>query len=148
MEENKYEYNPEEGYDYEREENEAIKKSLRGYRVVIILLAIILAGLSVLYFNLNRQQQQTETTGSGGWWSGLWSNASNIVDSGGRHTAAAVTSLGNAISSVIATSKSDGNAVFSEYGYSDRPVNYGPYVLGGAFVIAAGVLAAIVLTRK
>ena len=58
MEENKYEYNPEEGYDYEREENEAVKKSLRGYRVVIILLAIILAGLSALYFNLNRQQQQ------------------------------------------------------------------------------------------
>ena len=58
MEENQYEYNPEEGYDYEREENEAIKKSLRGYRVVIILLVIILAGLSVLYFNLNRQQQQ------------------------------------------------------------------------------------------
>ena len=58
MEENKYAYTPEEGYDYEKEENEAIKKSLRGYRVVIILLAIILAGLSVLYFNLNRQQQQ------------------------------------------------------------------------------------------
>ena len=58
MEDSKYEYNPEEGYDYEREENEAVKKSLRGYRVVIILLAIILAGLSVLYFNLNRQQQQ------------------------------------------------------------------------------------------
>ncbi len=57
MEENKYEYNPEEGYDYEREENEAVKKSLKGYRVVIILLAVILAGLSVLYFNLNRQQQ-------------------------------------------------------------------------------------------
>ena len=58
MEENKYEYNPEEGYDYEKEENEAVKKSLKGYRVVIILLAIILAGLSVLYFNLNRQQQK------------------------------------------------------------------------------------------
>ena len=58
MEENRYEYNPEEGYDYEKEENEAVKKSLRGYRVVIILLAIILAGLSVLYFNLNRQQQE------------------------------------------------------------------------------------------
>ena len=57
MEENRYDYNPEEGYDYEREENEAVKKSLKGYRVVIILLAIILAGLSVLYFNLNRQQQ-------------------------------------------------------------------------------------------
>ena len=60
MEENKYEYDPEEGYDYENEENEvneAVKKSLRGYRVVVILLAIILAGLSILYFNLNRQQQ-------------------------------------------------------------------------------------------
>ena len=58
MEDNRYDYNPEEGYDYEREENEAVKKSLKGYRVVIILLAIILAGLSVLYFNLNRQQQK------------------------------------------------------------------------------------------
>ena len=58
MEENRYEYDPEEGYDYEREENEAAKKSLRGYRVVIILLAIILAGVSALYFNINRQQKQ------------------------------------------------------------------------------------------
>ena len=58
MEDNRYDYNPEEGYDYEKEENEAVKKSLKGYRVVIILLAIILAGLSVLYFNLNRQQQK------------------------------------------------------------------------------------------
>ena len=58
MEDNSYDYNPEEGYDYEKEENEAVKKSLKGYRVVIILLAIILAGLSVLYFNLNRQQQK------------------------------------------------------------------------------------------
>lgn len=57
MEENRYEYNPEEGYNYENEEQEAIKKSLRGYRVVVIILAIILAGLSILYFNLNRQQQ-------------------------------------------------------------------------------------------
>ncbi len=59
MEENKYEYDPEEGYDYENEEkeaNDAVKKSLRGYRVVIILLAIILAGVSALYFNINRQQ--------------------------------------------------------------------------------------------
>ena len=58
MEENKYEYDPEEGYDYENEENDAVKKSLRGYRIVVILLAIILAGLSILYFNLNRQQQE------------------------------------------------------------------------------------------
>ena len=61
MEENKYEYDPEEGYDYENEEkeaNDAVKKSLRGYRVVIILLAIILAGVSALYFNINRQQSK------------------------------------------------------------------------------------------
>ena len=58
MEENKYEYDHEEGYDYENEENDAVKKSLRGYRIVVILLAIILAGLSILYFNLNRQQQE------------------------------------------------------------------------------------------
>ena len=57
MEENRYEYDPEEGYNYENEENEAVKKSLRGYRIVVILLAIILAGLSVLYISLNRQQQ-------------------------------------------------------------------------------------------
>ena len=58
MEENRYDYDPEEGYDYEREENESVKKSLRGYRVVIILLALILAGVSALYFNINRQQKQ------------------------------------------------------------------------------------------
>ncbi len=60
MEENRYEYEPEEGYDYENEiseEREKIKKSLLGYRVVIIILAIILAGVSVLYFNINREQQ-------------------------------------------------------------------------------------------
>lgn len=57
MEENRYDYEPEEGYGYENEENEAIKKSLRGYRVVVILLAIVLAGLSILYFNINRQQK-------------------------------------------------------------------------------------------
>lgn len=58
MEENKYDYNPEEGYDYENEENDAARKSLLGYRVVVIILAIILAGVSALYFNLNRQQQR------------------------------------------------------------------------------------------
>jgi hypothetical protein len=65
MEENKYDYNPEEDNfdyleeDYEQEQNEAVKKSLLGYRVVVLLLIVILAGVSVLYFNLNRQQQET-----------------------------------------------------------------------------------------
>ncbi|MBQ5875829.1 MAG: hypothetical protein IIW60_08155, partial [Alistipes sp.] len=37
--------------------DEQAQKSIRGYRVVIVLLAVILAGISILYFNLNRQQQ-------------------------------------------------------------------------------------------
>lgn len=115
---------------------------------ILLALVLVAAVIAIVYGTRQRQQPQTKTTGTGGWWSNLWSNAANIVDAGGRHTAAATTSLGNAISSVIATSKSDGKAVFSEYGYSDRPVNYGPYVLGAGFVIAAGVLAAIVLTKK
>ena len=60
MEENRYDYEPEEGYDYEEELNEEkakLKKSLLGYQVVIIILAIILAGVSILYFNINREQQ-------------------------------------------------------------------------------------------
>lgn len=59
MEDNKYDYTPEEGYENEeKNENEAVKKTLKGYQIVVVLLAIILAGLSVLYFNLNRQQQE------------------------------------------------------------------------------------------
>ena len=59
MEDNKYDYTPEEGYENEeKSENEAVKKTLKGYQIIVVLLAIILAGLSVLYFNLNRQQQE------------------------------------------------------------------------------------------
>ena len=58
MEEKKYEY--EERYeDYGDDDSrvDPARKSIRGYRVVIVLLAVILAGISALYFNLNRQQQ-------------------------------------------------------------------------------------------
>ena len=60
MEENRYGYDPSDsnGYDgYDDESGASVRKSIRGYRVVIVLLAVILAGLSVLYFNLNRQQK-------------------------------------------------------------------------------------------
>ena len=58
MEENKYNYEPSDnGGNYDDEGNASVQKSIRGYRVVIVLLAVILAGLSALYFNLNRQQQ-------------------------------------------------------------------------------------------
>lgn len=117
---------------------------------ILLALVMIAAAIAIVYGTRSnrQQQQQPKTTGTGGWWSDLWDNAANIVDAGGRHTAAATTSLGNAISSVIATSKSDGRPYYSQYGYSNPNVNYGPYVLGAGFVIAAGVLAAIVLTKK
>ncbi len=53
---NNEEYRPE--YDYEDEpQGMNAEKSIRGYRIVIILLAVILAALSILYFNIHRQQQ-------------------------------------------------------------------------------------------
>ncbi|MGN0007827.1 MAG: hypothetical protein ACI35T_07000 [Alistipes sp.] len=58
MEENKLDYEPStDGGGYDDEQGADVQKSIRGYRVVILLLAVILAGLSALYFNLNRQQQ-------------------------------------------------------------------------------------------
>ena len=61
MADNKYDYDYEDDRYDDYDENDvdgAVKKSLRGYRVVIILLTIILAGISALYFNINRQQQR------------------------------------------------------------------------------------------
>ncbi len=59
MEENRNGYNP---ADFEEDEtelqqNEKERKSIVGYRIVIIILAVILAALSALYFNIHRQQQ-------------------------------------------------------------------------------------------
>ncbi len=61
MDKNKYDYDYEDDRydDYDDSvSDEAVKKSIRGYRVVIVLLAVILAGISALYFNINRQQQR------------------------------------------------------------------------------------------
>ena len=61
MDNNKYDYDYEDDRydDYDQSEADAaVKKSIRGYRVVIVLLAVILAGISALYFNINRQQQR------------------------------------------------------------------------------------------
>ena len=61
MDKNKYDYDYEDDRydDYDESvSDEAVKKSIRGYRVVIIMLAVILAGISALYFNINRQQQR------------------------------------------------------------------------------------------
>ena len=58
MEENRYDYTPEEGFDEMLEEQKRVKKTLLGFRIVVIILAILLAGISALYFSLNYQQQQ------------------------------------------------------------------------------------------
>lgn len=44
--------------EYEYEDQQVIdNKAVRGYRIVIIILAVILVALSVVYFNMHRQQQ-------------------------------------------------------------------------------------------
>ena len=58
MEENKNGYDPSE---YEEEEDyapaqEGSAKSIRGYRIVIIILSVILVALSMLYFSIHKQQ--------------------------------------------------------------------------------------------
>lgn len=58
MADNKYDYDYDRYDDYDTDGDGSSQKSIRGYRVVIILLAVILAGISALYFNLNRQQQR------------------------------------------------------------------------------------------
>ena len=56
MDENRQGYTPEDDdYGYETTD---MRKSLRGYKIVICILAVILAALSVLYYNINRQQQR------------------------------------------------------------------------------------------
>lgn len=57
MENNRYEEEHYDAYEDEVQVDDSAQKSIRGYRVVIVLLAVILAGISLLYFNLNRQQQ-------------------------------------------------------------------------------------------
>ena len=57
MEENKQGYDPSEfeDDDYMTPQPDA-GKSIRGYRIVIIILSVILVALSVLYFSIHRQQ--------------------------------------------------------------------------------------------
>lgn len=57
MEENIKDYNGEDyGDDYGYRPD--MRKSLVGYKIVVCILAVILAALSVLYYNINRQQQR------------------------------------------------------------------------------------------
>ena len=57
MEENR-EYNPSQYDDDDRTDPRKSAKSIRGYQTIIVILAVILAALSILYFNIHRQQRQ------------------------------------------------------------------------------------------
>ena len=57
MEENKQGYDPSEFEDDDYMTSQPVpEKSIRGYRIVIIILSVILVALSVLYFSIHRQQ--------------------------------------------------------------------------------------------
>ena len=44
--------------DLQWQDDQPKNKSIVGYRIVIIILAVVLAALSILYFNIHRQQQR------------------------------------------------------------------------------------------
>jgi len=60
MEENRNGYDPAYFEDEDRgpDAGEKARKSIVGYRIVIIILAVILAALSALYMNIHREQQR------------------------------------------------------------------------------------------
>lgn len=58
MEDSKWEWDPSELEDtQEVTTDDSAQKSIFGYRVVIAILAVVLAALSILYFNIHRQQE-------------------------------------------------------------------------------------------
>jgi hypothetical protein len=125
-----------------------------GIKILVVIAVLIIAAVAVYYISArasaSNSQKGYQSGGGKSFWDSLWNNAANIVDAGGRHTSATVTATGNAISSIIATSQTgDGRGVLAQYGYSnDDKQNYGPYVLGGALILTAGVVGAIILSKN
>ncbi len=58
MEENKYGYNPSEEEEGYYDEPAPRSNAVRGYRIVIALLSVILVVVSLLYFSIHRQQMR------------------------------------------------------------------------------------------
>lgn len=56
MEENRPLYEPSEEEEYDYNSTPGQDKSIRGYRIVIIILSVILVAISALYFSIHRQQ--------------------------------------------------------------------------------------------
>lgn len=108
--------------------------------IVVGVLVLFAAYMGSLWLTSKSKADQAKYS-SQSWLGSLFNNASDIFDSIGRTTTSPITAFGNAISSIIATSKSDGQGVFAAYGYSDKKeTNYGPYIIAGAAILLAGVI--------
>ena len=54
---NENDYDARDDYEYEYEEQIVDNKAVRGYRIVIIILAVILVALSAVYFKMHQEQK-------------------------------------------------------------------------------------------
>lgn len=118
--------------------------------LVIIALLVSAVILAVVMYRNGQASSAKGYQGQGGkgFWDTLWNNAANIVDAGGRHTASTVTATTNGIASIIATAQAkNGKAILSSYGYTDEKPDYGPYIVAGGIVVAAGIAATIALKK-
>lgn len=114
-----------------------------GNKLFIVALALIAAAVVcvVALASYSKNRANTAKYSANGWLQSLFNNGSDILDSAGRLTTSPITATGNAISSIIATSKSDGELRAAEYGYADKkPVNYGPYVIAGSVILLTGII--------
>lgn len=124
---------------------------MNGTTKTLVILSVLVAAIiaAVLIWRSGQQAagQGYKGQGGNGLWDSLFNNGANIIDSSGRMMAAVPTSIGNAISSIVATAKT-GRGDYAQYGYSEQKVNYGPYILVGAVVVTAGFVAAVSLSKK
>lgn len=115
---------------------------------ILVIIAVTITAFIIVRSSRKTEQENTANTSQRGFWDSLFSNAADIIDSGGRHTSSATTSLGNAITSIIATSRAeDGTVYYSPYGYSNKPQDNGPYIIAGSVILTAGIIAVLLLKK-
>ncbi len=132
-------------------------KEKKGIIIAIVLIVVVAVVAVIVSRSSNKKYSnkgyQDATDGQGGFWGSLFGNAANGVDSLGRNQQSTITALANGISSIIATSKSDGDAKFAYYDYADPynatpynpKYNYAPWIAAGVVAIA---IAAIAISKK
>ena len=109
--------------------------------LIIVAVLVVFAACAGALWLTARSKADTAKYSAKNWLQSLFNNGSDILNSAGRLTTSPITATGNAISSIIATSKSDGQGVFAQYGYSDpQKTNYGPWIVAGSVVLLAGLV--------